>query len=350
MGIYTDLLAGAKTIDGVSPIAFGGNRAVVQELKALENILGDIGYPAGFDLTNEIQSIAVHVAANGGTYTLTITLNDGTSFTTAALAYDAAHATVQTAINTAAGSALGDDEIVIAGGPLSVAPFTLTFSGNTVAAKNAGLTVITGGVTLRAPGTAGAATTTLAGEAGVDEIQSIAAHVAATGGTFTLNVLGNDTAAIAYDADAAAIQTAVDLVSGVTAGHVAITGGPLTTTPLTITFSGDDVDETDQPQTTIDGALLTIAGTPGAVTTPTSGGGQRAALAILVQTGVLTNSLPDQGTDGTFTAASYDMGAPRPRRPSVALIRALAKEAGVVDGNVNVELGILAALGISPQN
>jgi len=345
MGIYTDLLANAKTINGSDPTVFGDNRAVVREIESLLSVQGDLAYPDGFDLTNEVQSIAVHVAGTGGTYTLTITLNDGTAFTTAALAYDAVNTTVQTAINTAAGAALGDNEIVVAGGPLSTSPFTLTFSGPTVDGLNAGLTVITGGTLLRAAGTAGAATTTLAGTTGVDEIQSIAAHVAATGGTYVLTVLGNPTAAIAYDANAATVQTAVDLVSGVTAGHVAITGGPLTTTPLTITFSGDDVDETNQAQTTINDALLTIAGTPGAVSTVASGGSKRSALAVLVQTGVLTNSLPDQGTDGTFTAAAYE-GSPHPNRPSVSLIRALAREVAAVDGNVNVELGILAALGI----
>lgn len=121
------------------------------------------------------------------------------------------------------------------------------------------------GVTTPGGDSAGAATTTTPGDTGVDEVQSIAPFInTVTGGTYTLtlNVNGGGavtTAAIAYNANAAAVQAAIDLVSGVTAGHIVVTGGPLTTTALTITFSGDDVDETNQAQTTINGNNLTLA-------------------------------------------------------------------------------------------
>lgn len=121
------------------------------------------------------------------------------------------------------------------------------------------------GVTTPGGDSAGAATTTTGGGTGVNEVQSIAPFInTVTGGTYTLTFTINGgsavtTAAIAYNANAAAVQAAVDLVSGVTAGHVAITGGPLTTTALTITFSGADVDETNQGQTTINGNSLTLS-------------------------------------------------------------------------------------------
>lgn len=118
-------------------------------------------------------------------------------------------------------------------------------------------------------GIAGAATTTTPGGVGVDEVQSIAPYANnVTGGTFTLTLTVNGespftTAAIAFGANAATIETAIDVaataasIPGWVNGDISVTGGPLTTTALTITFDGDNVDETDQGQTTIDGSSLT---------------------------------------------------------------------------------------------
>ena len=234
---------------------------------------------AGVAGVNEVQSIAAHTAATGGTYTLTLTLSGESAFTTGAIAYNANAATIQTAIDVAATTAAitgwTNADIVVTGGPLSSGALTLTFSGNSVKEKNHTQTTIDGAA-LTAAGTAGAPSTTTPGDVGVDEVQSIAAHVAATGGTYTLslNINGGGvvtTGAIAYNANAATVQTAINAVSGVTADHIVVTGGPLSSGALTLTFSGDDVDETDQAQTTIDGALLTIAGTAGAPSTSTQG-------------------------------------------------------------------------------
>ena len=126
-------------------------------------------------------------------------------------------------------------------------------------------------------GVAGAVTTPTPGDddPATDEIQSIARHVNnVTGGTYTLTFTLEGgggpytTSAIAHNANAATIQTAVDTALAAyestamvtyTAGDVAITGGPLHTTALTITFSGASVEELAQSPTTIDGALLTAA-------------------------------------------------------------------------------------------
>ena len=122
-----------------------------------------------------------------------------------------------------------------------------------------------GTYTSAAAGIAGAATTTQQGSGIQNEIQQIARYANnVTGGTFTLTLTINGggpvtTGAIAYNANATAIQTAIDLVSGVTAGHIVVTGGPLTTSAITITFSGADVDLTNQGQTTIDGSSLTAS-------------------------------------------------------------------------------------------
>ena len=158
---------------------------------------------------------------------------------------------------TIAGETSGQTHVVTARTPSSSSPTTsITFSP----------VLGSGTYTSSGQGIAGAATTSVPGVlATTDEVQNIAIYANnVTGGTFTLTLTINGggpvtTAAIAYDANAAAIQTAIDLVSAVTAGHIVVTGGPLTTTPLVITFSGDDVDETDQGQTTIDGTNLTAS-------------------------------------------------------------------------------------------
>lgn len=299
MGAIQNFLDNATTFDTSAPRE-GISRVIHRQLTSIINE-GDFEVPASCEATDEVQSVAMHANAISGTYTLTFTLHSGETFTTGNIAFDAAAATVTTAINSAATTATitgwTNGDITVAGAGLDSEAMTFTFDGESVAGLNHGAIAVDGAL-LGGAGEAGVASTTTAGDdnPATDEVQSIAAHVDATGGTYTLTVLGNETANIAYDANAATIQTAVDLVSGVTAGHVAITGGPLSTTPLTITFSGDDVDETDQVQTTIDGALLTADGTAGAVTASASGQTARHAWGALVALGIiLDDSLPDQG-------------------------------------------------------
>jgi hypothetical protein len=62
---------------------------------------------------------------------------------------------------------------------------------------------------------------------------------APTGGSFRLTVNGQQTGVLAFNANAATVQTALAGLSTVGAGNVAVTGGALTsTTPFTITFIG----------------------------------------------------------------------------------------------------------------
>jgi hypothetical protein len=121
--------------------------------------------------------------------------------------------------------------------------------------------------------------------AGVDEVQSLAANTA-TGGTFDITFTlpsGNsgatvDVTLIDYDETSANIQTAVDTafagqyISGTlyTAGDIAVTGGPASTTPVVFTFSGASAAKHQWPQTTIDDTNLT-GGSGGAFTTTTEG-------------------------------------------------------------------------------
>lgn len=135
---------------------------------------------------------------------------------------------------------------------------------------------------------------------GTNEVQSLA-QIASTSGTWTLGVTlpGNSeetTAALDFNASAAAIQTAVDAAlaglsaNGVayTAGDIAITGGPINAGAVTITYSGDSVKNTNTTQvTTADVDLndatqpvasTTTPGVPGVVTVSDEAGSHTADL------------------------------------------------------------------------
>ena len=115
---------------------------------------------------------------------------------------------------------------------------------------------------------------------GVDEVQSLSSS-GATAGTFTLTItlIGESTtpvttATIAFDADAATIQTAIDTALAVVptyaAGDITVAGGPANTTATTFTFDGTNVLKKNQPLATVDGTGLTGGGTE-AITVTTEG-------------------------------------------------------------------------------
>ena len=67
--------------------------------------------------------------------------------------------------------------------------------------------------------------------------ESVVIASTATAGTFTLTFDGETTTAIAYNATAAAIKTALQALSTINAGDVLVTGGALPTS-VTVTFAG----------------------------------------------------------------------------------------------------------------
>lgn len=60
-----------------------------------------------------------------------------------------------------------------------------------------------------------------------DEKQNVSHTGGATGGTITLTLGGQTTAGIAFNATAAAVQAALELLSTIGVGNVLCTGGPL---------------------------------------------------------------------------------------------------------------------------
>jgi len=80
---------------------------------------------------------------------------------------------------------------------------------------------------------------TMLAQAGYDDKVRWLSYVGTvTAGTFTITVGANTTSALAYNASAATIQTAVAGLASVGSGNVLITGGLLTATPMRILFTG----------------------------------------------------------------------------------------------------------------
>lgn len=105
--------------------------------------------------------------------------------------------------------------------------------------------------------------------AAISEVQTVTITGTPTGGTFTLNFDGQTTAGIAYNAAAAAVQTALEALSNLAPGDVVVTGGPGPGTPWTVTFAAV---LGNVPQMSANGAALTGGVTPAvAVATTTPG-------------------------------------------------------------------------------
>lgn len=105
--------------------------------------------------------------------------------------------------------------------------------------------------------------------------ESASIAVDATGGTFTITIEGAATAAIAFNATAAAVQAALELTPGVGPGDLVVTGGPGSAggaTPYVITWQGRYAGQDAPAVTTGAGSLTGGAGT--AVVTTTAGGGE----------------------------------------------------------------------------
>jgi len=80
---------------------------------------------------------------------------------------------------------------------------------------------------------------TMLAQAGYDDKVRFLSFVGTvTAGTFTITVGASTTTALAFGATAPTIQTALALLPSVGSGNVLVTGGPLTTAPMRILFTG----------------------------------------------------------------------------------------------------------------
>ena len=133
--------------------------------------------------------------------------------------------------------------------------------------------------------------------AAVVEVQTVTPTPASiTGGTFTLTInpagTAVTTAAIAWNATAANIKTAID--TAIPGNTITVGGGPVNTTAFTLTYTGYG----NPAQATVNNTLLTGTTPTLTVTTTTAGTDNRVTISIIhPATGISTGEVMDIDTD-----------------------------------------------------
>lgn len=134
------------------------------------------------------------------------------------------------------------------------------------------------------------------------EVQNVTITGSPTGGTYTLTFSGQTTAAIPYNATAAQVKAALEALSNIDVGDVAVSGGPHPGTAVAVTFAGQYMGD-DVAQMTATGSLTGGSSPAIAVTTATAGGGASASDGTEVFAGFLaTESMFAPGSTKTSGA------------------------------------------------
>ena len=169
MGVYADLLANAKAWDAGGPdeMKVGIDRVITMQIERFLAQQNDIPYPSDYAVTDEVQEIGTYNGSvSGGSFTLSLTLADGTTFTTVNTIHNANNSIIETSIdeqgaNFVTGWTNGD--ILVTGGNMTTTPIVLTYSGSTVNGANHAQVVIND-VDLSGGGTVGDVSTTTNGQ------------------------------------------------------------------------------------------------------------------------------------------------------------------------------------------
>lgn len=170
MGVYTDLIAAAVAWDagGTDGISVATDRVIMKDIAGFQARQGDPAAPAGYAEADEIQTIGTYNGVvSGGNFTLTITLRNGETVTTANIAHDALAAAIEGAIDTVATGNITDwtnaDISVALTGNLTANAATITFDGASVDATNHPA-IVMNDVDLSGGGTSGNVATTTNGQ------------------------------------------------------------------------------------------------------------------------------------------------------------------------------------------
>lgn len=216
--------------------------------------------------TNEVQQLLFDPAPTGGTFTLSFS-----GQTTAAITYvngdpSATAANILSALNALSNIAPGDVTVEAVSQTEYKVTFLVTYAEINVPLITTDYSNLLGG------DTSVVVTTVQDGVLPIDEVQTLSLPSVPTGGTFTLTYAGQTTANIAWNANAAAVQSALEGLSNIAPGDVVCTGGALPGTPVVITFGGSLADQ-DISLITGDGTLLTgtTGGNISGITTPVTG-------------------------------------------------------------------------------
>lgn len=182
-----------------------------------------------------------------------------------------------------------------------------------------------------------------------DEVQTVTAGGTATGGTFALTYAGQTTAAIAYNANAATVDAALEALSNIGAGDVTCTGGALPGAAVIVTFTGA-LALTDVAEMTADGALLTGTSPTIAVSTTIHGGpagALGAVTAVTAATGKNWLSNPDNYDGG---ALPVDNDTLYIDNGSVSILYALDHFRTAIDLNLVISTDWTGSLGLPLRN
>lgn len=223
-----------KALAGNSDIVYVGGSGVTLltgfELSAGEEVLIKVDDPAKVHAIaspsqNQKQTIAISGSVTGDTFKLTI---DGE--TTTSLTEDDIAADIEAALEVL--STIGTADVAVTGGPGPGTDWVVEWTG-VYAGINRPLLVVS--------------------EAGQNEVQTVGIDNATTSGSFTLTYDGQETATIEWDATAADVKAALELLTNV--DLVAVTGGPGPSTDWVVEFQGT-LARTDVDMMTGDGTLL----------------------------------------------------------------------------------------------
>lgn len=271
---------------------------------------------------NEIQTVNIGAVFGGETYTLTLS-----GQTTAAISTTIS--TTTAAVMRAQIEALSN--VVSCSVTLSGTVYTIEFTGVDGEAAQAQMTasVYSGAATATH---AIAVTEFVAAVVGVSEQQTVTLTGTPTGGTFTLTYSGQTTAAIAYNADAPTVDAALEALSNIGAGDVAVTGNA--GGPWLVVFTGA-LASMAQPAMTGNGASLTGGSAETlsvAEVTASAGPNHWDTAANWISSGV-----PANGDDVRFEIGSSDC------------LYGLA-QSGVTLASLHVAMTYTGKIGLSRQN
>ena len=98
MGIFSDLLVNSTTLDITVPTT-ALDKGVKREIDDIIS-RGDMSVPTSLQQRNEVQTIVQYASDHSsGNFTLTFTLRNGETFTTANIAFDANAATIESLVS-----------------------------------------------------------------------------------------------------------------------------------------------------------------------------------------------------------------------------------------------------------
>lgn len=137
------------------------------------------------------------------------------------------------------------------------------------------------------------------------EVQTVTITGTPTGGNFNISYAGQTTGAIAYNASAANVDTALEALSNIAAGEVVCAGGPLPGTAVTVTFA-NGLGSTNIALMTADSTNLTGGTTPTAsiATTTTGYGAESVTINAAIDT--LGTAVDTMVTDAAISAAEAE--------------------------------------------